>query len=374
MKKLALGAVALLLAGLPGAAQAQIRIGVAGPITGPYATTGAYLKNGAELAAEDINAAGGVNGQKIQVVVGDDVADPRQAVSIANKFVSDDIKIVIGHATSGSTIPASDVYEEAGVLQITPSSTSPRYTERGYWNTFRTCGRDDQQGEVAGRHLAKHFRGKRVAILHDKTPYGKGLADETQKTMNAAGLKEVLYDAINPGEKDYSAVVSRLKSAQADLVYYGGLYTEAGLIVRQMRDQGLQAPMMGGDGLATAEFVAIAGPGVENSLITFAPDPRKNPSARDVVERFRKKGYEPESFTLYTYAAVQIVAETMRQTGAADPKKIAEAMRAGKPFKTVIGDIAYDKKGDITRPDFVVYAWRKGADGKIDFSGNEVGQ
>jgi branched-chain amino acid transport system substrate-binding protein len=374
MKKLALGAVALLLAGLPGAAQAQIRIGVAGPITGPYATTGAYLKNGAELAAEDINAAGGVNGQKIQVVVGDDVADPRQAVSIANKFVSDDIKIVIGHATSGSTIPASDVYEEAGVLQITPSSTSPRYTERGYWNTFRTCGRDDQQGEVAGRHLAKYFQGKRVAILHDKTPYGKGLADETQKTMNAAGLKEVLYDAINPGEKDYSAVVSRLKSAQADLVYYGGLYTEAGLIVRQMRDQGLQAPMMGGDGLATAEFVAIAGPGVENSLITFAPDPRKNPSARDVVERFRKKGYEPESFTLYTYAAVQIVAETMRQTGAADPKKIAEAMRAGKPFKTVIGDIAYDKKGDITRPDFVVYAWRKGADGKIDFSGNEVGQ
>ncbi|KAA2244302.1 branched-chain amino acid ABC transporter substrate-binding protein [Salinarimonas soli] len=372
MKTPALAAAALLLLGLPAAAQAPIRIGVAGPITGPYATTGAYLKNGAELAAEDINAAGGVNGQKIQILVADDVADPRQAVSVANRFVSDAVPIVIGHATSGSTIPASDVYQESGVLQITPSSTSPRYTERGLWNTFRTCGRDDQQGEVAGRYLAKSYKGKRVAILHDKTPYGKGLADETQKTMNAGGLKEVMYDGINPGEKDYSAVVSRLKSAGADIVYYGGLYTEAGLIVRQMRDQGLQAPMMGGDGLATAEFAAIAGPGVEGSLITFAPDPRKNPSAREVVERFRARGYEPESFTLYTYAAVQVVADAMRQTGGAEPKKLADAMRAGKPFKTVIGDLSFDKKGDITRPDFVVYAWKKGADGKIDFAGNEV--
>jgi branched-chain amino acid transport system substrate-binding protein len=372
MRKLLFGLSLGVALGLAGGATAQIKIGVAGPITGPYAATGAQLKNGAEQAAADINAAGGINGQRIEIVVGDDQADPKQAVSIANKFIGEGVKLVMGHATSGATIPASEAYEEAGVLQITPSATNPRYTERGLWNTFRTCGRDDQQGVVSGQYLAKNYAGKKVAILHDKTPYGKGLADETQKAMNAGGLKEVIYEAINPGEKDYSAIVSRLKASNVDIIYFGGLYTEAGLIVRQSRDQGLTAPIMGGDGLASAEFLAIAGPGAEGALMTFSPDPRKNPNAKEVVEKFRAKNIDPEAFTLYSYAAVQIMADAMRQVGSLDPKKMAEVMKRGQPFKTVIGDIAYDKKGDITRPDFVVYAWKKGADGKIDYTGNEV--
>ncbi len=372
MRKLLFGLSLGVALGLAGGATAQIKIGVAGPITGPYAATGAQLKNGAEQAAADINAAGGINGQRIEIVVGDDQADPKQAVSIANKFIGEGVKLVMGHATSGATIPASEAYEEAGVLQITPSATNPRYTERGLWNTFRTCGRDDQQGVVSGQYLAKNYAGKKVAILHDKTPYGKGLADETQKAMNAGGLKEVIYEAINPGEKDYSAIVSRLKASNVDIIYFGGLYTEAGLIVRQSRDQGLTAPIMGGDGLASAEFLAIAGPGAEGALMTFSPDPRKNPNAKDAVEKFRAKNIDPEAFTLYSYAAVQIMADAMKQVGSLDPKKMAEVMKRGQPFKTVIGDIAYDKKGDITRPDFVVYAWKKGADGKIDYTGNEV--
>ncbi|HEV2560084.1 MAG TPA: branched-chain amino acid ABC transporter substrate-binding protein [Microvirga sp.] len=372
MRKLLFGLSLGVALGLAGGATAQIKIGVAGPITGPYAATGAQLKNGAEQAAADINAAGGINGQRIEIVVGDDQADPKQAVSIANKFIGEGVKLVMGHATSGATIPASEAYEEAGVLQITPSATNPRYTERGLWNTFRTCGRDDQQGVVSGQYLAKNYAGKKVAILHDKTPYGKGLADETQKAMNAGGLKEVIYEAINPGEKDYSAIVSRLKASNVDIIYFGGLYTEAGLIVRQSRDQGLTAPIMGGDGLASAEFLAIAGPGAEGALMTFSPDPRKNPNAKEVVEKFRAKNIDPEAFTLYSYAAVQIMADAMKQVGSLDPKKMAEVMKRGQPFKTVIGDIAYDKKGDITRPDFVVYAWKKGADGKIDYTGNEV--
>lgn len=356
-----------------GPAQAQIKLGVAGPITGANAAFGAQLKNGAEQAVEDINAKGGVMGQKLTLSIADDAADPKQGVSIANKFAGEGIKWVVGHFNSGVSIPASEVYEEAGIIQITPASTNPKFTDRKLWNTFRTCGRDDQQGAVAGEYLAKNFKGKNVAIVHDKTPYGKGLADETQKTMESKGLKAVLYEGINTGEKDFSALVSRLKQANVDVVYFGGLHTEAGLIVRQMRDQGLKAPLMSGDGITDKEFAQIAGPGAEGTLMTFSPDPRKNPAAKDVVAKFKAKNYDPEAYTLYSYAAVQILAEAAERAKSTDPKKMAEVMRSGKPFQTVIGEISFDKKGDITRPDYVMYVWKKGADGRIDYSGNEIG-
>jgi branched-chain amino acid transport system substrate-binding protein len=358
---------------LSGAAHAQIKLGIGGPITGPNASFGAQLKNGAEQAIEDINAAGGVLGQKIQASVGDDVSDPKQGVSVANKFAGEGVKWVVGHFNSGVSIPASDVHLDAGIVQITPASTNPKFTERSMWNTFRTCGRDDQQGAVAGNFLAAKFKGKKVAVIHDKTPYGKGLADETKKAMNAKGLKEAMYEGINTGEKDYSALVSKLKQANVDVVYFGGLHTEAGLIIRQMRDQGFNAPLMGGDGIVSSEFTAIAGPGAEGTLMTFGPDARKNPKAKDVVEKFRKKGYEPEAYTLYSYAAVQILAQAAEAVKSTDPKKVADYMRSGRTFKTVIGDLSFDKKGDITRLDYVMYVWKKGPDGKIDYSGNEVG-
>jgi branched-chain amino acid transport system substrate-binding protein len=373
MKKMLLTGVALGLGlAFSSVAQAQIKIGVAGPVTGANAAFGAQLKNGAEQAVADINAAGGINGQKLELVVGDDVADPKQGVSVANKFAAEGVKMVVGHFNSGVSIPASEVYEEAGIIQISPASTNPRFTERGLWNTFRTCGRDDQQGIVAGSYLADKFKGKKVAVIHDKTPYGKGLADETQKAMNAKGLKEVMYEGINPGEKDYSALVSKLKQAGVDVVYFGGLHTEGGLLIRQMRDQGLQAPLMSGDGIVSAEFVSIAGPGADGTLMTFAPDPRKNPAAKDAVAKFKAKNFEPEASTLYSYAGVQILAEAAKQAGGVNPKKMAEVIRQGKPFQTVLGELSFDKKGDITRPDYVVYTWKKGPDGKIDYAGNEL--
>ncbi|HYI91125.1 MAG TPA: branched-chain amino acid ABC transporter substrate-binding protein [Beijerinckiaceae bacterium] len=373
MRKMLLTGVALGLGlAFSGAANAQIKLGVGGPITGPNATFGAQLKNGAEQAAEDINAAGGIMGQKIQVVVGDDVSDPKQGVSVANKFSGEGVKMVVGHFNSGVSIPASEVYQEAGIVQITPASTNPRFTERNMWNTFRTCGRDDQQGAVAGAYLASKFKGKKVAIIDDKTPYGKGLADETRKAMNGKGLKETMSESINTGEKDYSALVSKIKQGNVDVVYFGGLHTEAGLIIRQMRDQGVKAPLMGGDGIVSAEFVSIAGPGAEGTLMTFSPDPRKNPNAKDAVAKFKAKNIDPEAYTLYAYAAVQILKAAAEQAKSTDSKKIAEVMKQGKPFKTVIGDISFDKKGDITRPDYIMYEWKKGQDGKIDYSGNEM--
>jgi branched-chain amino acid transport system substrate-binding protein len=356
---------------MAGPADAQIRLGVAGPITGPNASFGAQLRQGVEQAVEDINAAGGILGQRIVLSVGDDVSDPRQGVSVANKFVGDGIKFVVGHFNSGVSIPASEVYAENGIVAITPASTNPRLTERGLWNVFRTCGRDDQQGAVAGAYLARHFAGKRVAIVHDKTTYGKGLADETQRAMNAAGLKEVLYEAVNTGEKDFSALISKLKAANVDVVYWGGLHTEGGLIVRQMRDQGLNAPMMSGDGIADNEFAAIAGPGAVGTLMTFPPDPRNRPEAREVVEKFRTvRRFEPQAYTLYSYAAVQILQQAAVGANSLDPKKVAEFMRSGHVFKTVIGDISYDKKGDITRADYVTYTWRQGPDGRVTYMEN----
>jgi branched-chain amino acid transport system substrate-binding protein len=381
MKKVFWSALALSasLVGLASSsAVAQIKLGVAGPITGGSAAFGAQLKNGTEQAVEDINAAGGILGQKITLSIGDDRADPKEGVSVANKFVGDGIKLVVGHFNSGVTIPASEVYQENGILMITPAATNPKVTERNMWNVFRTCGRDDQQGGIAGAIIANKFKGKRVAIVHDKTTYGQGLADEVRKAMNAKGVKEIFYEGVNKDDKDFTALVSKLKAANPDLVYWGGLHDTGGIILRQMRDQGLKAPMMGGDGITDDEFAVIAGPGAVGTLMTFSPDPRTNPANKEIVEVFRKKrGFEPQAYTLYSYAAVQIMKQAAEQAKAVDPKKMAEVMHSGKAFKTVLGDIAYDKKGDVStdgymvggkkKDRYVLYTWKKGPDGKISY-------
>lgn len=373
MKKSIVGTLMLGLGlTLTGAANAQVKIGVGAPLTGPNAAVGDQFRHGVQQAIADINAKGGILGEKLEITFGDDVSDPKQGVSVANKFAGEGVKFVVGHYNSGVSIPASEAYEESGILQISPGSTNPVFTERGMWNTFRTCGRDDQQGAIAGEYLAKHYNGKNIAVVHDKTPYGKGLADETVKTLEAKGIKPVVYEGVNTGEKDYSALVSKLKAAHVDVLYFGGLYTEAGLITRQMRDQGLKAPLMGGDGIASAEFAAIAGPGAEGTLMTFSPDPRKNPAAKEVVEKFRSQKFDPETYTLYSYAAVQVIDQAAEEAKSLDPEKVAEVMHSGKKFSTVIGELSFDEKGDITRPDYIVYEWRKGADGNVGYSGNEV--
>ena len=353
---------------LAGTAQAQVKFGVTGPFTGPNASFGAQLKNGADQAIEDINAAGGIMGQKISVSYADDVSDPKQGVSIANKYAAEGVKFVVGPFNSGVTMPASEAYEENGILEITPSATNPKITERNLWNIFRTCGRDDQQGAVAGDYILKNFKGKKVAVVHDKTTYGQGLADETKKKINAGGIKEVLYEGINLGEKDFSALVSKIKASGADLVYWGGLHTEGGLIVRQMRDQGIKAPLMGGDGITSDEFASVGGPGVEGTLMTYGSDPRNRPEAKAVLDKFRAKKFEPESYTLYSYAAVQIIKQAAEAVKSLDAKKVANRIYSGMKFKTVIGELSYDKKGDVTRLDYVMYIWKKDASGKITYS------
>ena len=372
MKKILMSGLALTaLLAVSGAAYADILIGVAGPMTGPNAAFGAQLQKGAEQAAADINAAGGINGEQIKLTFGDDVSDPKQGVSVAQKFVADGVKYVVGHFNSGVTIPASDIYAENGVLVITPSATNPKLTERGLWNTFRTCGRDDQQGAVAGAYIAANFKDGKVAVLHDKTPYGQGLADETKKAANGAGVTEVMYEGVNVGDKDFSALITKMKDAGVSFVYFGGLHTEFGLLKRQAADAGLTATFMSGDGIVSNELASIAGPAVEGTLMTFAPDPRKNPNAADAVKKFKDAGFEPEAYTLYSYAALQIVAAAAAKVGKSDDAQaVAAEIKKSGPWKTVIGDIGYNEKGDITRPDYVMYTWKKQADGTFTYIEN----
>jgi branched-chain amino acid transport system substrate-binding protein len=359
-------AVAAMLA-LGGHAYADLLIGVGGPLTGPNAAFGAQLQKGAEAAIAEINAAGGINGEQVKLSLGDDVSDPKQGISVANKFVADGVKFVIGHFNSGVSIPASEVYAENGILEITPAATNPVFTERGLWNTFRTCGRDDQQGIVAGDYIAEKFKGAKVAVVHDKTPYGQGLADETKKTLNAKGLKEVMYEGVNVGDKDFSALIAKAKEAGVTVLYWGGLHTEAGLIIRQLADQGLKVTFISGDGIVSNELASIAGDAVAGTLNTFGPDPSKNPANKELVEKFRAQGFEPEAYTLYAYAAAQVIADAAKAAGSNDPETVAKTMKEKGPFKTVLGDIAYDSKGDPKLPGYVMYEWKKGEDGKYSY-------
>ena len=364
MRKLMTGVAAVALSFAASAALADIEIATAGPMTGQYASFGAQMKAGAEQAVEDINAAGGVLGEKLALSVGDDACDPKQAVAVANQMAGKGVVFMAGHFCSGSSIPASAVYAEEGLVQISPASTNPKFTdERPGDGVFRVCGRDDQQGLVAGEYLAKNFGDKNIAILHDKTAYGKGLADETRKFMNAAGKKEAMYEAYTAGEKDYTAIVSKLKQAGIDVLYVGGYHTEAGLMARQMRDQGMDTLLVSGDALVTDEYWSITGPAGQGTLMTFSPDPRKNPEAAPVVEKFRAKGIEPEGYTLYTYAAVQAWAQAVETAGSTDFDAVVKALNEGT-FKTVIGDLSFDDKGDVTLPGYVFYEWK---DGKYDY-------
>ena len=354
-----LGAAAVAALGI-GSAEAEIAIATAGPMTGQYAIFGEQMKRGAEMAVKEINAAGGINGEKLTLAIGDDACDPKQAVAVANQFAGQDIVFVAGHFCSSSSIPASKIYNEEGILQMSPASTNPTLTEQGFSNVFRTCGRDDVQGVFAANYVVDNDIAKKIAVIHDKSTYGKGLADEFKKQLNARGVQEVMYEAINQGDKDFSALITKMKSAGVELIYHGGYHTEAGLIVRQAREQGFNATLMSGDALVDQQYWQITGETGAGTLMTFAPDPRANPAAKDVVAKFQAEGYNPEGYTLYTYAAIQVFAEAVKQAGGVDDlDKLEKTLHDGS-FDTVLGTINFDDKGDVENPEYVMYRWENG--------------
>jgi branched-chain amino acid transport system substrate-binding protein len=357
------GFLALAVAAALGASsivQADIKIGVAGPMTGANASFGEQYMKGAQAAADAINKTGGVNGEQIVLVAGDDACEPKQAVAIANRLADQDkVAGVVGHFCSSSTVPASEVYADAGVLMITPGSTNPTVTERGLPAVFRMCGRDDQQGIVAGDYIVDVLKGKKVAVINDKDTYGKGLADATSAQLTKRGVKPILEEGLTRGEKDFSALVTKIRSVNADVVYFGGLHPEAGPLVRQMREQGLKdVTFMSDDGIVTDELVTTAGGAqyVDGVYMTFGADPRLLPDSKAVVDEFRKSGYEPEGYTLYAYASLQALAAGFNGAKSNKGEDAAKWLKAN-PVKTVMGEKAWDSKGDLKVSDYVVYQW-----------------
>nr|VFJ92171.1 MAG: amino acid/amide ABC transporter substrate-binding protein, HAAT family (TC 3.A.1.4.-) [Candidatus Kentron sp. LFY]VFK22592.1 MAG: amino acid/amide ABC transporter substrate-binding protein, HAAT family (TC 3.A.1.4.-) [Candidatus Kentron sp. LFY] len=359
MKKPIIAILVLAGIGMSASGKADIRIALVAPITGQSAAFGEQMRRGAEAAVKDINKAGGLLNQKLILEIGDDACDPKQAVAVANQMANKGVVFVVGHFCSGASIPASEVYAEEGILQISPGSTSPKLTDRGLDNVFRTCGRDDQQGAVSGDYIADHFKDTNIAILHDKTAYGKGLADETRKRLRARGKQETMYEPYTQGDKDFTALVTKMKLAGIGVIFVGGYHQDIGLITRQAKDQGMNAVVMAGDSVVNQEYWSITGEAGEGTLMTFSPDPRRNPTAKEVVRNFQDQGYDPEGYTLYTYGSIQTFTQAAEYAGSTEIDDLI-AMLKSKQFDTVLGKITFDEKGDVRAPGYIVYEWRDG--------------
>jgi branched-chain amino acid transport system substrate-binding protein len=340
-------------------ARAEVLIGAAGQMTGRDLWYREQMERGAELAVADINAAGGILGQQVRLILADDACDAKQGVAAAQKLVSDGVVFVVGHACSGASIPASKIYEAAGILQISPASTNPMLTEQGRANVFRVIGRDDRQGIVAGNYLANRWSDKKIAILHEDSTYGKGLADETRKQLNKRGMTEAMYRAYTLGKDDYSAEIAALQAADIAVLYVAGLPREVALMARAARERGYLVQFVSGDALAAEEFGLIAGQAAEGTLFTFSPDPRRNSEAWPVVERFRAANFEPDGYALFIYGAVQVWAQAVEKAGSLELKEVIASLRS-HDFDTVLGRIGFDDKGDVTGSSWIWYVWKSG--------------
>ncbi|MEP0323232.1 branched-chain amino acid ABC transporter substrate-binding protein [Bauldia litoralis] len=362
MRKLLKYGIALSFgAAFASAAHADVTVAVVGPMTGPYAAYGEQMKTGADQWAADINKAGGLLGQKVVVDARDDGCDPEKAVTVAGELATEKVAIVIGHFCSGASIPASRVYATENIVQISPASTNPKFTdERPGVGVMRVAGRDDQQGQIAGEFLAWRFRDQNVAVIDDGSAYGKGLADETRRFMNEAGKTEVLSATFENGQTDFSELVSKLKTANADAVYVGGYFPEAALIVKAMREQGMKTVLVSGDTFAADAYWDAAGDAAEGTLFTFSPDPRRGPDASSVVAEFKAGGVDPEGYVLFAYGALQAWAQAVDNADTVEFGPVVDALQKGT-FRSVLGDFHFDDKGDVNLPSFVIYEWKDGS-------------
>ncbi len=341
-----------------------IKFGSVQPLTGPQAEMGQDLANGQRLAVEEANARGGVLGKKLELVVMDDMADPKEAVSAANKLVSDPgIVAVVGHLNSGATIPASTIYNAAGVCMITPAATNPKVTTQGFRNVFRACITDAVQGPLAADFAIDTLGVSSMCVLHDKTAYGQGLAEQFRDRAVERGAEVLLFEGIIEGDRDFSAVLTRIKTHNPDLIYFGGMYPEGGLLVKQARNLGISAMFMTGDGCYNPEFMEIGGPESETAIVSFlAPPWGEQPQAAEFVQRFKKRFGQPvKTYAPFGYDCVNVLIKAIRRAGKADRGSIIEAMRDPGFFHDgVIGKTQFDEYGDTKNVVLFFYVVRDG--------------
>ena len=354
-----IGAFILIVFGIA-AAQTEIKVGIAGPLSGSNLTHGEQQEIGAQKALEHLNDKGGLLGKEIVVISVDDACEPRQATAVAKQLVSEGVVFVIGHVCSACSIPVGKIYEKAGIIMISPASTNPKVTDEGGPNVFRVIGRDDQQGTIAGDYLANNHSKSNIAIIHDGQAYGLGLAEFTKRQLNKRGVTEVMFDSYTPEQNDYKSIVDKLVNKKTDVLYAGGYLTDIGIILRQAKKELPNLRLFSGDSLVDVQFLFVAGEAGEGTYFTFGPDIRLKPDAGDVVAAIREEdAYEPEGYTLYSYGAVQAWAQAVKQAGSLEPKAVIDALKAGS-FDTVLGKIGFDEKGDVTGiSNFVWYVFGK---------------
>lgn len=335
----------------------EIKIAVVGALTGSVAQYGEQEFTGARQAVADINANGGINGDKLVIKEYDDACDPRQAVAVANQVVNDGIQYVIGHLCSSSTQPASDIYEDEGVLMITPAATAPELTTRGYKLVLRTTGLDSDQTRTAAHYVLQVLKPKNIALIHDKQQYGEGLATDVQRYLKQGHANIVLFEGITVGNKDFSTLIARLKKANVDFVYFGGYYPEMGQILRQAREAGLKATFMGPEGVANVSLSNIAGAASEGMLVTKARDYDHEASNVPIAQAIRDSKRDPSgAFVWTTYAAVQSLVTGLEHADSKDPQGVADYLKTNGA-NTVMGSLHWNSNGDLKDFEFGLFTW-----------------
>jgi branched-chain amino acid transport system substrate-binding protein len=367
MKKHAVVVVALSLAGVA-SAQEVVKIGHVGAVTGPVAYFGKDTENGARMAIEALNARGPVIGGKkvrFELLAEDDAGDPKQATAVANRLVDAKVNAVVGHQTSGTTIPASKIYYAAGIPQVSHSSTSPKYTQQGFNTTFRVVSNDEQLGRALGRYAVKAMAAKRIAVVDDRTAYGQGLATEFIKGLQQqGGATVVAREFTNDKATDFSAILTKIRTTKPDLVFFGGMNAVAGPMLRQMKQLGINAKMMGGDGICSDEIAKLSGGAMVDGQVVCAEAGGVEAAGKPALDNFRaayKKrfGIDVQINAPYAYDAVMTLADAMVRAGSAAPAKYLPEL-AKIQYKGVTGTVAFDKRGDIRDGTLTLYTFKAG--------------
>ncbi len=337
-----------------------IKIGLAAVQSGSDAAIGATMLNGAQIAIDEWNAKGGVLGKKIETISLDDEAKPDKAVNVAQTLVDDGVVAVIGHLNSNCTIPASRVYSDGKVIQITPGSTNPQYTEQSFPYAFRICGRDDQQGPVSGAFLHDVLKLNKIAILHNKSSYGEGLATEVKKAFEAKGGTVTMFQGIGQDESDFRANISVIQGSGAEGFFWGGMYGQGGPLLVQMRQAGLNVPFSTGDGCFDHAFIDTVGANAANTYLSFGKDYHAIPAAQSFLQKYKEKYQSDEgAYSVYGYDAANVLLTAIAQAGTTDPDKVSAIMKS-QPFDTILGKIQFDAKGDVTQSGYVIWTIKDG--------------
>lgn len=371
MKKPTHAAIALIsLSAMSSMALAQqvVKIGHVGPVSGAIAHLGKDNENGARLAIEELNAKNlKIGGQtvKFELLTEDDAGDPKQGTAAAQKLVDSKVNGIIGHLNSGTTIPASKIYNDAGIPQISPSATNPKYTRNGYKTAFRVVADDVHLGGTLGRYAVKTLKGKSIAVVDDRTAYGQGVAEEFKKAVTASGGKVVGHEFTTDKASDFMAILTTLKAKNPDVVFFGGMDAVAGPMMRQMKSLGINAKFMGGDGICSSELAKLAGDAMADGQVVCAEaggvEGTQKKGMDDFNERFKKRfNADVQVYAPYVYDAVNVMADAMVRANSADPAKYLSALAKTNGYKGVTGTIAFDEKGDIKNGALTLYTYKGG--------------